>query len=351
MTVSLHYILAIIVPLLLLVGDTYTGDKTVGTPTAATQEETIQLRLLAVGDMNLGRKMGRMLLEGDTLAPFRMVEDTFAKYDVVFGNLECPISEQGGMTEHPQNNMIFTAPPVAAWSLARGGINAVSTANNHALDFGTAALHETRRWLDSTGVVHAGTAADPALLYEPALLGRNGIRIALFACTDFVNDSPAGWNSVVAAADTGRLFPRMRAWRDSVDFLMLSYHAGNEYTDEPSAAVQEFARRAVDAGADLVVGHHPHVPHGVERYRGAWIVHSLGNFVFRQPGRFWTQHGIAFAVTLERRGKTRTMRDARVLPVRSDFQPTFLEPGAAYDRVIARVRALSTRGIEEFALW
>ncbi len=351
MTRSLYYIGAFVFLLVLLVGFTHSGDTPAGTPPAVVQEETNQLRFLAVGDMNLGRRMGRMLLEGDTLAPFRLVGETFAKYDIVFGNLECPISEQGGVTEHPRNNMIFTAPPVAAWSLARGGVNVVSTANNHALDFGAAALHETRMWLDSTGVMHAGTAAGPALLYEPALLARNGIRIALFACTDFVNDSPAGWTRVVASADTARLFPRMRAWRDSVDFVILSYHAGSEYTDQPAEGVRQFARRAVDAGADLVLGHHPHVPHGIERYHSAWIVHSLGNFVFRQPGKFWTQHGIAFAVTLERTGITRAVRDARVLPVRSDFQPAFLEPGAAYDRVIDRVRALSTKGIEEFALW
>jgi len=350
-TGTVHIILALILPLLLLRGDAQIGDTLASPPVVRPRADTVQVRLLAVGDMNLGRKLGRTLLDGDTLAPFRMVRDTFATYDVVFGNLECPISEQGGVTEHPKNNIIFTAPPVAAWSLLRGGVTAVATANNHALDFGAAALHETRKWLDSVGIAHAGTAADTAGLYEPALITRNGIRIALFACTDFVNDSPAGWDRVVAAADTARLFPRMRVWRDSADFLILSYHAGVEYTDKPEAAVVQFARGAVDAGADIVLGHHPHVPHGVERYRGGWIVHSLGNFIFRQPGRFWTQHGIAFSVTLERTGTARAMRDARVLPLRSDFQPAFLERGAAYDRVIDRVRALSSRGIEELALW
>jgi len=342
----------IVIPILvLLVRSAHRGDNAAPSLRQTDQPDSAQVRFLAVGDINLGRKMGRMILAGDTLAPFQFVRDRFAEYDLVFGNLECPVSEQGGLTEHPQNNIIFTAPPAAAWSLARGGVHLVSTANNHALDYGASAVHETRKWLDSAGVLHAGTAGDPSKLYEPLLVVRNGVRMAFFACTEFVNDSPRGWTAVVAAGDTSLLFPRMRVWRDSVDFLILSYHAGQEYTDKPTEMVQRFCRGAVDAGADLVLGHHAHVPHRIERYRNGWIAHSLGNFVFRQPGRFWTQHGIGLSVTFKRTDRGRTLEDLRVLPVRCDFQPVFLEPGPAYDRVLDRVRGLSSRGIEEFALW
>ncbi len=337
--------------ILMLAGDSHPQEVAGRSASPATQVDTALVRFIAVGDINLGRRMGRILIAGDTLAPFRFVQETFQGYDLVFGNLECPVSEQGGLTEHPRNNIIFTAPPVAAWSLARGGFDVVSTANNHALDFGIDALHETRMWLDSVGVGHAGSAADPGLLYEPTVITRNGLRMAFFACTEFVNDSPKGWQQVVAGADTGRLFPRMRVWRDSVDFLIVSYHGGQEYTEKPGTAVQKFGRGAVEAGADLVLGHHPHVPYGVEHYRNAWIVHSLGNFVFRQPGRFWTEHGIAISVTLTLREGKRQMEGFRILPVRSDFQPTFLKPGAAFDKVRARVRALSSRGLEEFVQW
>lgn len=309
------------------------------------------VRLLAVGDINLGRKAGQILLRGDTLYPFAAVRDTFARFDLVFGNLECPVSEQGGETEHPRNNIIFTAPPVAAWSLHRAGVTVVSTANNHALDYGPAAVGETLDWLDSVGVASAGTcraAGDP---FAPAVLVRNGVRCALFAVTTFVNDSPRGWDRVVAPADTGMLFPRMRVWQDSVDFLILSYHGGVEYAERPSPETRWFARRAVDAGADLVLGHHPHVPHGLEMYRGALIVHSLGNFVFRQPGRFWTRHGIAVDVTLARSDSSCRVESVRVLPVAADFQPSFLVDGPDAEKVLARVRALTTDGTKEFVAW
>lgn len=318
---------------------------------AMARPDSMRVSFLALGDINLGRRLGRILLSGDTLHPFAAVRDSFAAYDVVFANLECPVSEQGGETEHPRNNLIFTAPPVAAWSLLRGGIDVVSTANNHALDYGDAAAVETVRWLDSVGIHHAGTATGERDAYHPAVIRRNGLTIALFACTEFVNDAPRGWERRVAAADTGRIFPVIRDWQDSADFRILSYHGGQEYTDRPSPAVRRFMRWAVDAGADLVIGHHPHVPHGLERYRDRWIVHSLGNLVFRQPGRYWAQHGIAVACVLERAGTVNRVGAVRVIPLRADFQPHWLPPGPDHEKVRARVRALSTEGAEEFIQW
>ncbi len=309
------------------------------------------VRFLAVGDINLGRRAGQLLLKGDTLFPFAAVRDTFALYDIVFGNLECPVSEQGGTTEHPRNNLIFTAPPVAAWSLQRGGITVVATANNHALDYGVPAVGETLHWLDSAGIAHAGSVSSPGDPYIPAILDRQGVRIAFFAVTAFVNGSPPRWKEYVAGADTGRLFPRLRVWRDSADFLILSYHGGAEYAERAGDDTRRFARQAVDAGADLVLGHHPHVPYGLERYRDAWIVHSLGNFVFRQPGRFWTRHGIAVDVTFTKSKDGCRTTGIRVLPVASDFQPAFLADGPDAQKVLERVRALTSDGTKEFVVW
>ena len=221
--------------------------------------------MLAVGDVNLGRYVGRVMLAGDSLFPFVAARDTFAAYDLVFANLESCLSEQGGETEHPRNNLIFTGPPIGARMLRLAGITMVATANNHALDYGTRGLSETMSNLEAAGITFAGSARRAGDLYEPAMIERNGIRIAFFACTAIMNMRPAGWDTLVAWADTARLFPRMRVWRDSVDFLILSYHGGEEYRDRAGPEVQSFGRAAVEAGADLVLGHHPHVPYGLER--------------------------------------------------------------------------------------
>jgi poly-gamma-glutamate capsule biosynthesis protein CapA/YwtB (metallophosphatase superfamily) len=313
--------------------------------------DTCRVTLLAVGDINLGRRAGKILLGGDTLYPFMKVAAEFARHDIVFANLECPVSEQGGQTEHPRYNMIFTAPPVAAWSLQRGGVTVVSTANNHAFDYGASASRETLRWLDSVGIAHAGSAAVPGDVYRPAVIVRNGIKIALFAVTDFMNSSPRGWEGVIARADTGKLFPCLRVWQDSADFRILSYHGGDEYTDRSPERVRAFMRAAVDAGANLVLGHHPHVPHGLERRGSAWIAHSLGNFVFRQPGKFWAEHAIALSITVEKADSVCRVGRIRVLPVACDFQPSWLAPGPEFDKVRARISALSTEGVEEFVQW
>ena len=341
---------------LLIVLCTFAGDiphdaRQVAPPASPAVSDTARVELLALGDINLGRRVGRILLTGDTLHPFVNVTPEFSRHDIVFANLECPVSEQGGRTEHPRNNLIFTAPPVAAWSLQRGGVTVVSTANNHALDFGAGAARETLRWLDSVGIAHAGSAASDGDVYRPAVIMRNGIKIAIFAVTDFVNGSPRGWERVVAPADTGRLFPLLRVWQDSADFRILSYHGGEEYTERVPDRVRSFMRAAVAAGADLLLGHHPHVPHGLERRGDRWIAHSLGNFVFRQPGRFWAEHAIALSVTIEKTDEQCRVGRIRVLPVRCDFQPSWLDPGPAFDKVRARISALSSDGVEEFVQW
>jgi poly-gamma-glutamate synthesis protein (capsule biosynthesis protein) len=300
------------------------------------------VHLLAVGDVNLGRHVGRVMLAGDTLFPFVALRDTFAAYDLVFANLESCLSEQGGETEHPRNNLIFTGPPIGARMLRQAGITMVATANNHALDYGPRGLLETMSNLDSAGIPFAGSARRAQDLYEPALIERNGIRIAFFACTAIMNMRPAGWDTLVTWADTARLFPRMRVWRDSADFLILSYHGGEEYRDRAGAEVRAFGRAAAEAGADIVLGHHPHVPYGWERRNGKLIVHSLGNFVFRQPGKFWTEHSYALALVLEKGADLRRIASVRCLPVKAGFQPAFLPPGPDADRVLDRVRTLST---------
>ena len=341
----------LLVLLLTLAGDAWHESVPSRDPSSVAGQDTARVTLLAVGDINLGRRAGKILLSGDTLYPFMRVSPEFLHHDIVFANLECPVSEQGGRTEHPRNNLIFTAPPVAAWALQRAGVTVVSTANNHALDFGVQAAHETLRWLDSVGVAHAGSAAGKGDVYRPAVITRNDIKIALFAVTEFINGSPRGWENVIAAADTGKLFPCLRVWQDSADFRILSYHGGDEYTDRAPGRVQTFMRAAADAGADLVIGHHPHVPHGLERRGSKWIAHSLGNFVFRQPGKFWAEHAIALSITIEKADSVSRVGRIRVLPVACDFQPSWLAPGPEFEKVRARISALSSEGVEELVQW
>jgi poly-gamma-glutamate capsule biosynthesis protein CapA/YwtB (metallophosphatase superfamily) len=320
---------------------------------AATPEQSPKstVSLIAVGDVNLGRAVGQEILAGDTLFPFVHVQETFARYDIVFANLECTLSEQGGETQHPRNNLIFTGPPAGARSLRAAGVTIVSTANNHALDYGVRAHAETMTNLREAGIVFAGTSSDSGALFDPVLMNVGGILIAFFACTDVMNIEDEMWKRYVAAADTGQLLPRIREIKESVDFIVVSYHGGDEYAHRPTARTKSFARSTLDAGADLFLGHHPHVPQGIEVLNGKFIVYSLGNFVFRQPFQYWTQRSFALSMDLRKDGSNTYAESVRVLPVESGLQPRFLNEGEDFELIRERIRQLSSIEATKSIAW
>jgi poly-gamma-glutamate capsule biosynthesis protein CapA/YwtB (metallophosphatase superfamily) len=136
-----------------------------------------------------------------------------------------------------------------------------------------------------------------------------------------------------------------------VDFVLVSYHGGAEYADTPSREVRTFARNALENGVDLFLGHHPHVPYGYEGRGDRLAFHSLGNFVFRQPQRMWTQYGVAVSATLIKDAAGSRIAGVRCLPVRAGFQPVFLGPGEEASRVLERVRRLTTPIDRELTSW
>jgi poly-gamma-glutamate synthesis protein (capsule biosynthesis protein) len=310
-----------------------------------------RVRFLAVGDVNLGRSVGQALLKGDTLFPFRSVRDTFAAYDLVFGNLESSLSDQNGVTQHPVYNLIFCGPPQGATSLARAGMRVVSVANNHLLDYGRHGLEETLASLDEAGIAYAGAARDSSGLYRPARVTVGGLELAFFACTAIMNVQGERWKRSVAFADTGRLLPAIRRYRDSVDFIVVSYHGGREYADRPDASTRSFAHAVLDGGADLFLGHHPHVFYGIESWHGKYLVPSLGNFVFRQPARFWTQRTFALACELSRDSAGTRVTSLRCLPALAGAQPSFVSKGKDAESILARIEKLSTTAVAEKRVW
>jgi poly-gamma-glutamate capsule biosynthesis protein CapA/YwtB (metallophosphatase superfamily) len=194
--------------------------------------------------------------------------------------------------------MVFAGPKQGAELLRDAGFAAVATANNHAWDFRRAGLLESLAHLDSAGIRHAGTGASPEEAWRPAILHRRGWTIALFSLTAIFNDPslsvvgrPA--ECCVAWADTLRFRRAARAARDSLgaDVVLVSLHHGLEYRDLPTRADVALARGLVRAGADAVIGHHPHVPQGIEWVDGKPVLYSLGNFVFLQNSP-WTRTGL-----------------------------------------------------------
>ncbi len=296
------------------------------------------LHLYAVGDLNLGRTVTwDYLLRGDTLYPFKAVRDTLASADILFGNLESPIAEPG----HPYEktgSFVFTTPPVAADALKRAAFDVVSDANNHAWDAGIDGVVETVEELDRVGIAHIGTGVTLDLAHRPAVIERKGWRVAFLGATRAFNAAPDSFyahpgSRYVAWADSGWLYPEIRRLKESglADIVVVSVHAGQELAEKPDNALRRFFEGAIDAGADICLGHHPHVLQPVEWYRGKPIVYSMGNFIFRQ-GAPWTGLSGVFEFTVRPGGAI----SLALRPIRADYQAKLIT-GAAADSARRRV--------------
>jgi len=302
------------------------------------------LHILAVGDINLGRKLAKDYLEkGDTLYPFREVLDTLAAADLLFGNLESPIAPDSHVVE--SKGIKFTAPLLAAASLARAGFTIVSTANNHAWDGGEGGVQQTMNRLSQSGVHFVGSGYGRQMAEQPVILERRGWRIGFFAVTRAWNPAPDDFyghpgSRFVAWGDPNWLYPAIKALKASgmVDLVIVSVHGGTEYQPEPKPSYQRFLEGLADAGADLVLAHHPHVLQPVVFRHGTPIVQSLGNFVFSQTEP-WTRLGAILRITVAPNHRM----TVRAIPVRAGYQVTFADSAAA-DSIRARLRvSLSNR--------
>jgi poly-gamma-glutamate synthesis protein (capsule biosynthesis protein) len=187
---------------------------------------------------------------------------------------------------------------VAGLSLA--GIDVVSTANNHARDRGSYGLQFTLDWLTNHGIAVAGTGKTAAEAHAGAVVVRKGVRFGFLAYTyDANNGNHKDIDPRIAVLDVDAMRRDVAAMLRRAAVVIVSMHAGNEYQPQPNKQQRDFARAAIDAGAQVVVGHHPHVRQPMERYAGGVIFYSLGNLVFDQFQRTETQIGSLADLTFE----------------------------------------------------
>ncbi len=297
-----------------------------------------EITLIAVGDINLGRKAGQIILSGDVDYAFEKTRDIISAADIAFGNLESTISEQNGITQN--GTWLFTAPPIAAETLADAGFDVVSLANNHVWDFGKRALLSTPGYLDQVGIKHAGTGENLDAAFAPAIIEVKGTRIAFFSATRIFNFGGSEHEAFTytAWADMDRLGAAIRKAKPDVDLVVVAAHWGAEYQDRPADEIVKLAHEMVDAGADIILGGHPHVPQGIERYNGAFIIYSLGNFAYHQTTEhsIWKTRSIILKLTLTRDG----VKSYEMIPVTCGFQPAVAE-GALADEILAHMEKIS----------
>ncbi|MCB9595414.1 MAG: CapA family protein [Sandaracinaceae bacterium] len=223
---------------------------------------------------------------------FGRLRDVIGEQEVAFANLETPLSER--IPPETGEPPVLGAPGAVAAALASAGIDAVSVANNHSYDQTAAGLGETLEALAAAHVGSAGAAETLDASPGPIVFERDGVRVAIVAFTERVNRGGAGaeQNRVwVARYDDDLARAALARARAAADVVVVSIHWSHDYIEQPLLTQRRRARLLVDAGADLIIGHGPHVLQEVERMespRGeAVVAYSLGNLVSNQALRYW----------------------------------------------------------------
>lgn len=242
-------------------------------------------RLVFGGDVMLSRHVAaRMKAANDPALPFRKIAPFFESADLAFVNLESPFSDKGAP---PTAGMVFKAPPEAVEGLKLAGIDVVSTANNHTRDQHEYGLLYTLDLLEKNKIAATGTGRDEAAARRGVILESKGVKFGFLAYTyDQKNGNHKDDDNRVNGLDIVRLREDIAAIRKTANVTIVSMHAGVEYAKDPHMIQYQFARAAIEAGALLVVGHHPHVVQPCVEYQIGVICYSLGNLVFDQtmPG-------------------------------------------------------------------
>lgn len=260
--------------------------------------------LVAAGDIMLSRGVAReSRRHGDLHHPFLRIQKYLKNCDVVFGNLENPVTPGGEITA-PE--MTLRADPGAETALKDAGFSILSLANNHLPDFGPQGLQDTLQYLDRAGIGHAGAGKTENEAYAENLIEVKGMKLAFLAFTDpgLIPESylVGVGNPGVAFLDREKVRGAVQDAREKADFVVASIHAGAEYELGPDQIQIQYAHLAIDAGADLVLGHHPHVVQKVEKYKGKYIFYSLGNFIFDQKWSQATREGLMVRMFITSKG-------------------------------------------------
>jgi poly-gamma-glutamate synthesis protein (capsule biosynthesis protein) len=253
---------------------------------------TPEITIVGVGDMLFARKLGVAMEQADDYTlPFRgAIADQLRAADIAVGNLEGPFCEKPPFTKE---GMVFRTNPRAIESLLFAGFDAVTVANNHFGDGGDACMAFSLIHLKEAGILATGAGLTHAEAHEPAIVERKGIRFAFLGYTYADrNDTPDSTRPVISGRNPQNVQSDVAAALLRAHVVIVQLHDGAEYTRAVARETQEFARAAIEAGASVVLGHHPHVPQRIEWYQGGWIFYSLGNFIFLQNDPPETRHGL-----------------------------------------------------------
>ena len=250
--------------------------------TPAVKNEVVQkpVTVLAFGDLLLDRYIKREIDRKGTDYTFKNIKEFLTGNDLVLANLEGSFTDFKARKLDP-NNTSFTFDPKLVSILTENKFNLLNLANNHVRDFGKDGFMQSQAYLDKAGISHFGDFYNES----PAVVKNiNGLKIAFIGYNEFGKPSI---DSTIA---------KIKEIAPKADYTVVYAHWGAEYQTSPWPGSQEKGRKFIDAGADVVLGSHPHVVQPIEIYKGKPIFYSLGNFVFDQIFSAEVRHGLAVRI-------------------------------------------------------
>jgi poly-gamma-glutamate synthesis protein (capsule biosynthesis protein) len=247
--------------------------------------------LAAVGDMIPSRHVAEQMEKRGVTWPFKRIAPLVRDADITLGSLECALSDR---EKPPTSGTYFIAPSEAIKGLEMLSLDVATLANNHSTDFGLPPLYDTISLLDKSGIEHCGGGSDFDEAHGAAYLEAGGTRFAFLSYNsikDSIDAKPdeggLAWISMDPyypdnPADFEQVEEDVRRAKAQADFVIACFHWSKEYEYHPNPSMVSLAHKACDAGADMVIGQHPHTVQSVEYYKGKFITYCMGNFIFDQ---------------------------------------------------------------------
>jgi poly-gamma-glutamate capsule biosynthesis protein CapA/YwtB (metallophosphatase superfamily) len=305
--------------------------------------------ILMTGDVMLGRQANEAIARFGPRYPWGDLRQILVQADLTIVNLECVIARSGRPWSRWPKVFHFRAGPDAVNALQEAGVDCVTLANNHVLDFEEEALWEMLGLLRGAGIACTGAGRDLDEARAPALLEARGLRVAVLAYTDNepgwaargqfpgTNYIPIGLGQ--SAFQTVR-FAIEQACEDGAHLVIVTAHLGPNMVERPDPCYQDFARAVIDAGAHLFFGHSAHIFQGIELYKGRPIVHDAGDFVddYAVNAQLRNDRGLLFRLEAGASG----IRRIELIPTLIARCQVNLAPQPELDAVAARVEQLSS---------
>lgn len=293
------------------------------------------------GDTMFSDRVAQTLIKEGYEYPFKHITELFQNDDVSMVNLETPVTSFG--TKAEDKTYVFKSLPEVLPFMAKSGIDVVNLANNHILDQGVEGLLDTISHLKDNDIKYAGAGSDTDEAYAPVYIERKGIKIAICGFSRVIPKADwaagKGKPGVAATYDAKLALKAIKKAKEHADIVLVMVHWGKERTTVLEKHQTSLAHDYIDAGADLVIGGHPHVMQGIEQYKGKWIAYSTGNFIFTKNANVPdTWETAIFEAKCSRKGEC----DLKMIPYLTELGqpvPMNYEDGV---KLLQRVESLSS---------